>query len=111
MSNEDYWKQVCKEYERVLKMKDNEISNLREENFQSKHKKVSIMDTLIGFMSKNEPIETLILMLSNGEEITFKYIQSNIDVYDDYLLILRKGDFNIYIDVNEIIGLKTIMRG
>lgn len=113
MSNEDYWKQVCNEYEIAVKIKDSEISNLREENFQLKHKKASIMDTLIIMDIHKKSIKTVIICLSNGQEIAFvNFYDKEVDYRDDYLLEIKNPNSNMvtYIDINEIVAIKAIMR-
>lgn len=109
MSNVDYWKKVCDEYEVVLKMKNEKLKELNEKLFY--YEFTDNLDLVIDLVDeiKNKDNNLIKILLKNGKEILITPKKSKVVDTDDYLTIIENSKHTkiIYkIITNEIIGIK-----
>lgn len=110
VSNTDYWKKVCNEYETVLKIEKDKIKELKERLFYYEFKDNSQMERDLIEEIENSNNRLIKVIFNNGKELVITPSKVKIDDnYDDYLQLVEIGKTSniIYkIDTSEIMGIK-----
>lgn len=110
VSNADYWKKVCDEYETVLKIEKDKIKELKERLFYYEFKDNSQMERDLIEELENPKNRLIKVVFNNGKELVITPSKIKIDDnYDDYLQLIEIGKTSniIYkIDTSEIMGIK-----
>lgn len=110
MSDADYWKKVCDEYETVLKIEKDKVKDLKEKLFYYEFKDNSQMERDLIEEIENSNNRLIKVVFNNGKELVITPSKVKIDNdYDDYLQLVEIGKTSniIYkIDTSEIMGIK-----